>query len=200
MKKFFSVRENFSFFHTAQCGKTRNSLSPKKISSNQLFSNLCSKTVRYLLSRNFAFNAWERERVRENPRNFHTVHRVSPEKTFVKSTTHCEKVLQNTIIIFTEKSAFFSVKPTFLLIMKLLMSWFHEFFEHNRVKYLFSDFFYERGTFFHDIFQKWVKVNFCNMCFISSNICYFTALPLCKKNIRITLIAIPWSKIKLNEW
>ena len=42
------VRENSRNFYTvvsAQFGKTRNSLSPKNISSNHLFSNLFSKTV-----------------------------------------------------------------------------------------------------------------------------------------------------------
>ena len=53
---------------TAQCGKTRNSLSPKKISSNQLFNNSFN-LVKPLLSRNFCQKC-----VRENFRNFHTVH------------------------------------------------------------------------------------------------------------------------------
>ena len=58
------MRENSSNFHTAHCGKTRNSLSPKNISSNQLFSNLSSNS---LLSRIFFQKC-----VRENSRNFHT--------------------------------------------------------------------------------------------------------------------------------
>ena len=37
----------FSFFHTAQCGKTSNSLSLKTISSNQLLSNFFRKTVTF---------------------------------------------------------------------------------------------------------------------------------------------------------
>ena len=37
----------FSFFHTAQCGKTSNSLSLKTISSNQLLSNFFCKTIAF---------------------------------------------------------------------------------------------------------------------------------------------------------
>ena len=36
-----------SYFYGTQCEKTRNSLSQKNISSNQLFSNLFSKTVTF---------------------------------------------------------------------------------------------------------------------------------------------------------
>ena len=41
--EFFGEREFRVFFHTAQCGKMKNLLSPKNISSNQLFSNFFSK-------------------------------------------------------------------------------------------------------------------------------------------------------------
>ena len=45
------VAENLSFFHTlfrvAQCWKKRNFLSPKNISSNQLFSKFFSKNVSF---------------------------------------------------------------------------------------------------------------------------------------------------------
>ena len=95
---FFSVRDNFSFFHTVsliQClnfkiftkemwdknlwnstlchaqyiqqrEKTRNSLSLKKYSSNQLFSNFLS-LVNPLLSRNFCEKS-----VRDDICNFHS--------------------------------------------------------------------------------------------------------------------------------
>ena len=52
-RKNFQVGENFWNFHTEQCEKTRNSLSQKKISWNQLFSTY-SKTVAFtkFLSKN----------------------------------------------------------------------------------------------------------------------------------------------------
>ena len=42
-----TVRVNFSNFHTAHCGNYRNFLSPKPISSNQLFSDFFSKIVTF---------------------------------------------------------------------------------------------------------------------------------------------------------
>ena len=48
------MRLNRSNFHIVQCGKTRNSLSLKKISSNQLFSKFFGKTIaftRFLLKK-----------------------------------------------------------------------------------------------------------------------------------------------------
>ena len=45
--KYFSVRVDFFKFHTAQYGKTINSLSLKKSSSNQLFSNFFSKSIAF---------------------------------------------------------------------------------------------------------------------------------------------------------
>ena len=68
---FFFSSENILFvFTTPQCGKPWNSLSPKNISSNQLFSEFISKT---LLSRNFC-----KRSVRVNFRNFHTVNTLLP--------------------------------------------------------------------------------------------------------------------------
>ena len=59
------MRVNFRNFHTVvQCGKMKNVLSLKKISSNQLFSNFFSKP---LLSQNFC-----QKSVIVNFRNFHS--------------------------------------------------------------------------------------------------------------------------------
>ena len=47
-RKNFEMGENMQNFHTVWCGKARTSLSPKNISSNQLFSNsYFSKTVTF---------------------------------------------------------------------------------------------------------------------------------------------------------
>ena len=68
---FFFSSENILFvFTTPQCGKPWNSLSPKNISSNQLFSEFISIT---LLSRSFC-----KRSVRVNFRNFHTVNTLLP--------------------------------------------------------------------------------------------------------------------------
>ena len=62
-------REFLVFPHcTLHIGKFKNLLSPKNISSNQLFSNLYY-IVKSLLSRNFCQKSWE------NFRNFHTTAR-----------------------------------------------------------------------------------------------------------------------------
>ena len=45
-------------FFPVQCGKTSNSLSPKNISSNQVFSNLFSKTVTFM--KFLPLKTWER--------------------------------------------------------------------------------------------------------------------------------------------
>ena len=60
-RKNICLAENFSFFHTVEITEIYSS---QKISSNQLFSNLSSKT---LLSRNFCLKI-----VRVNFRNFHS--------------------------------------------------------------------------------------------------------------------------------
>ena len=44
-QKFTKIKKALSDVHNSQCGKTRNSLSPKNISWNQLFSNFFKKPI-----------------------------------------------------------------------------------------------------------------------------------------------------------
>ena len=208
MTKIFSVRENFSFFHSyalcgvdfsgsfccldftwnhfwrmsklnfslqkvqkflnfklraSQCGKTRNSLSLKKKSSNQLFSDFFSKTIVFT---KFLRKMCEREFLQ-------FPHCASRSKISVKSTSLVQSLIWRKNINFSffhsyssqcgncrnSLSHFFrkNFVKAMVLLKKLLNSWFDDFFfQWERI----SRFFTLCSLHPHDFLQKFCQINF----------------------------------------
>ena len=130
-RNFFSAREKFSFFHSVvysqslevaetQCGKTRNSLSLKKLSSNQLFSNFFSKTIAFT---KFLRKKCEREFlqfphcVKVNFRDFQTVEKYL--RTYTCTTSK---------VSFSVKSIFSTLTSRNISNKSKYVTRFHEFF------------------------------------------------------------------------
>ena len=137
------MRVNFCNFHSVQCGKMKNLVSPKNISSNQLFSNLFSKNVAFtkFLSKKCDFHivaqytVWKNEKFTLTAKIIRQIISlvISLVKTLL-SRNFCQKCVRVNFSVFHTlrvwKIEVFDknfVKATFLL-KKLLKSSFHEIF------------------------------------------------------------------------